>query len=211
MKEFKYKVGGAYINQKIILDNNNILKKMLNNIKNVNILKDFLESILEIKILKIIFRPSLKKESNSFYVQDICCLKVFTEKEKINVGIQIVNGYYIENKILLYCANIYKNLNDIKLEKILTINILDFNYLKSEKYHNIISLVKDNIQNEIFEIHILELPKFKITNNKNISKKEAWLAFLKGEEKIVDFNNKKYKQIERLNNLLNNYWKSEIL
>lgn len=185
---------------------------MLNNNKNIDILKDFLESILGFKISNIILKPSLKKESESIKNHNICRLKVFTEKEiEINVGIQVINGYYIENKILLYCADIYKEMRYSNNEKIVTINILDFKYLKSKSYHSKFELYRNSIQSEMYEIHILELPKFTITNNKIITKKEAWIAFLNGDDKIIDFNNKEYKQIKILNDLLNNYWKSEIL
>lgn len=205
-------MGDAYINQKLTLNNNFILKKMLNNIKNVDILKDFLESILEIKISNIILKPSLKEESESIKNHNICSLKVFTEKgNEINIGIQIINGCYIESKILLYCANIYKEIQYSNNEKIVTINILDFKYLNSKSYHTKFELYRNSIQEAIYEIHILELPKFTITNKENITKKEVWIAFLNGDDKIIDFNNKEYKQIKILNNLLNNYWKSEIL
>ena len=205
-------MGDAYINQKLTLNNNFILRKMLNNIKNVDILKDFLESILEIKISNIILKPSLKEESESIKNHNICSLKVFTEKDnEINIGIQIINGCYIESKILLYCANIYKEMQYSNNEKIVTINILDFIYLNSKSYHTKFELYRNSIQEAIYEIHILELPKFTITNKKFITKKEAWIAFLNGDDKRIDFNNKEYEQIKILNNLLNNYWKSEIL
>ena len=77
--------------------------------ENLNILKDFIESILKIKVLEIIERPYLNqiylpKEEN-FGVIDV---RVITEDMKeINVGIQFINGYYIENKILLYYAQIH--------------------------------------------------------------------------------------------------------
>ena len=63
---------------------------------------------------------------------------------------------------------------------------------------------------ERVETHILELPKFKVNNENEMSKKEQWIAFFKGVdistmEKIKEEN----IYIKYLDELVKEYWKKE--
>ena len=137
--------------------------------------------------------------------------------EELNVGIQILNGYYIENKIILYYANVhtrqteYETHNQIK--NTWTINILDFNYFDIDKYHNkfVMTENRTSIYNDSCQIHIIELPKFKIKDKNNITKKEAWIAFLKGDDSFLENKDENFEQIRSFNYILDEYWKSETL
>ena len=74
--------------------------------------------------------------------------------------------------------------------------------------------MKDNItgvKEESCQIHIIELPKFKIKNKNDMTKEEAWIAFLNGDDSFLNKNNAKFKQIRNLNYILDEYWKSETL
>lgn len=182
--------------------------------ENVKILKDFIESILEINILKIIDRPYLNEmylpNEENFGVIDV---RVITEdKKEMNVGIQFVNGNYIENKILFYYAQIHSKqteyLSHNSIVKTVTINVLNNSYFCSDEYHSIFNLKSDkndSLENELIEIHVLELPKFKTTESKKISKKEAWMAFLNGDDKVI----KDYNEIRMFDCILDKYWKFE--
>lgn len=99
------------------------------------------------------------------------------------------------------------------MENTCTINILDFNYLDVDKYHiKFVMNEKDTSKKyDLCQIHIIELPKFKIKDKNNITKKEAWIAFLKGDDSFLQNKNENFKQIRNLNYILNEYWKSEIL
>ena len=66
-----------------------------------------------------------------------------------------------------------------------------------------------NIMEDYLEIHILQLPKFKLENNKNMTSKQAWMSYLKGEntEEAI----KKSKKIKKLDELLEKYWREEVM
>ena len=128
-----------------------------------------------------------------------------------------MNGYYIENKILLYYASIHTKQTEYdthnQITNTCTINFVDFNYLDVEKYHSKL-VMKDNntgVKDDSCQIHIIELPKFKIKDKNNITKEEAWIAFLNGDDSFFNNKNEKFEQIRNLNYVLNEYWKSETL
>ena len=67
-----------------------------------------------------------------------------------------------------------------------------------------------DIKLEELEICILELPKFYIKEKQNLTLKEQWISYFKGEEEseieaILNDNTK----IKKLDDLLNKYWEEE--
>jgi predicted transposase/invertase (TIGR01784 family) len=88
----------------------------------------------------------------------------------------------------LYSSQIKKGENYKNLNKTITINILNFNYIESEKYHTVYHLYEDDektMLTDILEIHFVELLKFLDKNpelNNNLNKR---LAFLTKPEKEV--------------------------
>ncbi len=210
------------MNRNFISNSNFVLRKILNSKDNLDILQDFIETFLNIEIQEIKLNPYLKNKEKylppeeKFGIADVR-IKLKNEEE-LNVGIQWIDGYYAQNKILLYYAQIHanqlehdKNRNFVKT---ITINILDFEYFKSPNYHQkkqIETNEDENQKKEKLEFHILELPKFNediITNH--INKKEAWMIYLKGDR--VDLTNKvikKYNAIGKLDSLLKEYWENE--
>ena len=87
----------------------------------------------------------------------------------------------------MYSEQIQNRDNYSKLERTVCINILNFKYLKNDKYHNAYRL-KEITSNEeltdLQEIHFIELPKFnEIGNKENVDVEkmdalEKWLEFL---------------------------------
>ncbi len=209
------------MNRSFISNSNFVLRKVLNQEKNLDIIKDFIEAFLNIKIEEIHLNPYLKSKEKylpseeKFGVADV---RIKTTKEKeINIGIQIIDGYYIKNKMLIYYAQIHKNQlehkHNTKIEKTITINILDFKYFKSKKYHKRI-LIKSNPDKEgkieIYEMHVIELPKFNENIVSSFNKESAWIIYMLGNKK--DYINKilkKYEKIKKLDSLLDEYWKNE--
>ena len=100
-----------------------------------------------------------------------------------------------------------------KTAKTITINILDFVYYQTLAYHKkeILNKFKSiDFSEEKAETHIIELPKFKIINQKNISKKEQWIAYFKGEEgDIIEKIKEENIYIRYLDELIKEYWRKE--
>lgn len=206
------------MNTKLITNRNYILRKILNKKENIEIIKDFIESILDIKIEEIEINPYLKnkerylpKEEN-FGIVDV---RIKTdENEEINVGIQFIDGIYIQTKMLMYYAQIHLNQlefnNEREFAKTITINILDFPYFSSQEYLKTIKIKSNEtyINVEELEFYVIELPKFIYKNNMN--KKEEWVTYLKG------CSNKTLKEIKNenikiLDELINKYWEGETM
>ncbi len=206
------------MNRKLISKSNYVLRKVLNSDENIDIIQDIIEAFLKIEIKKIKLNPYLKSkekylpEEENFGVVDV---RVTTaENVELNIGIQFIDGYYIQNKMLLYYAQIHTNQLEYdksrKIAKTITINLLDFKYLKSSEYHKKI-LIKEKSEDktkktEILELHVIELPKF-TKASEHLTKEEAWIMFLKGEN--IENIKTKYKKLEKLDLLLDEYWKKE--
>lgn len=198
------------MNRKFIFDSNCVLKYILSKKENIDILKDLIESILNVKIKEIHQREDLYDEYIFEKYLGLANVIIITDKNiKLNIGIQIVDGLYIQNKMFLHYAQVYSN-----IIKTITINILDCDYFNTVNYHKIIR-VRDiaydgeNFENdETGELHVLELPKFKDTNID--TKEEAWIKYLQQGNLSKELL-KKYVKIEKLDNTLNEYWKNERL
>lgn len=209
------------MNRKFISKSNRILRKILNSKDNLDIVQNFIESLLKIKIKEIQLNPYLEKkakylpEEDNFGIVDVR-VKLL-DNEELNIGIQFIDGYYIQNKMLLYYAQIHSNQLEYddrrKIAKTVTINLLDFNYFDSKEYHKKV-VVKPNkdegiVDNNI-ELHVFELPKFKNRNSNKSNHEEAWMTYLCGE-KDNSFNMvvEKFDKINKLDRLLNKYWENE--
>ena len=206
------------MNKKFISKSNRVLRKVLNSKENLYIIKDFIETFLEIEIEDIKLNPYLESKSNylpseeNFGVADVR-VKI-KDQEELNIGIQFIDGYYAENKILLYYAQIHANQleydDNRKVVKTVTINLLDFNYLKSDSYLN--KIVIPSKTDEEIKLYVLELPKFNINSYKNITKKEAWMIYLCGmQNEIMIEVLKRFDIIKQLDNLLEEYWRNEVM
>ncbi len=206
------------MNQKFISKSNRVLRKILNSKENLDIIKDFIETFLEIEIQEIKLNPYLEIKSKNLPSEEnfgIADVRIKLEsEEELNIGIQFIDGYYAQNKMLLYYAQIHANQleyqDNRKIAKTITFNLLDFNYLKSEQYFNKISIAS-KAQNTI-ELYVLELRKYKREEEKKLDSKEAWMIYLCGKkedeiEKVL----KTFDAIRKLDKLLDKYWKEEVM
>lgn len=206
------------MNRKFVSKSNRVLRKVLNSKENLDILQDFIETFLKIKIKEIKLNPYLESKSNNLPSPEnfgIADVRIKLEnQEELNVGIQFIDGYYAQNKMLLYYAQIHSNQleyqDNRKIAKTITINLLDFNYLKSEQYFNKI-VIPSKTQNQI-ELYVLELRKFMLRTQTIEDKQEAWMAYLCGEQQeIIAELLKKFDKIEKLDDLLEKYWINETM
>jgi predicted transposase/invertase (TIGR01784 family) len=83
----------------------------------------------------------------------------------------------------LFLEGIKQGEDYVKLAKVITVNILNFNFLGVPKFHSQYHLWEDDEENylltDLIEIHFIELPKFKLFAPKDIKKNplHRWLKF----------------------------------
>lgn len=206
------------MNRKFVSKSNRVLRKVLNSKEGLDILQDFIETFLKVKIQEIHLNPYLEIKSKNLPSEEnfgIADVRVKLEsQEELNVGIQFIDGYFAQNKMLLYYAQIHSNQLEYQdnrsLEKTITINLLDFYYLKSDNYFNKI-VIPSHLQNQI-ELYVLELPKFSLKENEKIGTQEAWMMYLCGKQtELMPEILKRFDKIRKLDKLLEEYWKNEIM
>lgn len=173
-----------------------VFKKIFGTEKNKPILINFLNAV--IKPITPIKDVEIKnKDIDKDFIEDkfsrLDVKATTSNKEHINIEIQVKNEYNMIQRTLYYWSKMYSEQiqnrdNYSKLERTVCINILNFKYLKNDKYHNAYRL-KEITSNEeltdLQEIHFIELPKFNEIGNKeyveNVEKMDAlekWLEFL---------------------------------
>ena len=175
-----------------------VFKRIFGNEKHPDILISFLNAVMKPKDLieSVQIRNSdIEKEhiEDKYSRLDI---KAITNKgEYINIEIQVKNEYNMIKRSLYYWSKMFENQivegdNYNKLAKTVCINILDFKYLRNEKFHNAYRL-KEIITNEeltdTMELHFIEIPKLrKLDDSEEISDMlEAWVAFIQNPDSEV--------------------------
>lgn len=179
--------------------NDVVFQKLFGVKENEKLLISFLNSILEPsgsgKIKSLTFE---EKELNTTLIASeklsILDIHVTTEKDThINVEIQLINQYNMVKRTIFYLSKmILKQLvrgnNYAELNKTITINILDFDYIDETEFHSCYHFYEDKTKkclSDIVEIHFIELPKFAKSKKDYNNKLHRWLSFLidpKGKE-----------------------------
>lgn len=208
------------MNRKFISNSNYVFRKILNSEDCLNILKNFIEAMLDIKIEEIKLNPYLTKKEKylpreeNFGIADV---RIITnENEKMNIGIQFIDGIYVQTKMLLYYSQIHLNQleydDDREFAKTITINLLDFNYFASNGCEKTIRIKRNqgDIQLEEIEMKSIELPKFRCYDRENMTEREQWLQYLKGcDEKTLERIKQQNEFIKKLDEKAENYWLGE--
>jgi len=95
-----------------------------------------------------------------------------------------------------------------QLNKTITINILDFDYINDEKFHSSYHLYEDmtkKLLSDIVEIHFIELKKFEKSKKDYNNKLHRWLSFLINPEgKEIDIMKKEDTEIKEAMDVLYN-------
>ena len=145
--------------------NDFIFKKLFGETENIDNLKSFLNAVL-----------------NKDKTQELVELEIINEKELTTDNKRTL--FYWSR---IYSRSIVKGEDYSNLNKVITINILDFNYIELEKYHTTFTL-RENDKTEykltdILELHFIEMPKFKKIENKNLEedKLQRWMMFLRND------------------------------
>ena len=169
-----------------------VFKNIFGSSKHPRILISFLNSVLKPK--NLISKVEIKNtDIEKHFVEDkFSRLDVKAETntgEIINVEIQLKNEYNMIKRSLYYWSKLYEEqLSEgedySELKRTVCINILNFKYLKNDRFHNGYRLKEIETQEELsdlLEIHFIEIPKL----DKSSDEKDmlvAWTEFLKNPE-----------------------------
>lgn len=169
-----------------------VFKNIFGSEKHPNILISFLNATLKPKDL--ITAVEIKNtDLNKGYIEDkfsrLDVKATTSNNEIINIEIQLKNEYNMIKRSLFYWSKLYsEQLNEGEdysvLKRTICINILNFKYLKTRKFHSGYRL-KEIYSNEeltdVVEIHFIEIPKLEEgTDEKDML--VAWIEFLKNPE-----------------------------
>lgn len=187
-----------------------IFKNIFGNKTSSNILISLLNAVLGYKkegkkITEITIDDSFIKKENiddKFSILDIKA--TLNDGTRVNIEMQILDQYDMKKRSLYYLSRLYseqlKQGDEYrKLNGAIGINILNFNLLSNDRYHNHY-LFKENETNEIYtelmQIHIIELPKFNKKPNEIKDELESWVEFLKEPSvEVVEMLSKKVPEI----------------
>ena len=175
-----------------------VFKKIFGSEKHPGVLISFLNAVLKPKkpIVSVEIKNSdLEKEyiEDKFSRLDVKALT--SNKEIINIEIQLKNEYNMIQRSLYYWSKLYEEqLSEgdryDKLSRTVCINILDFKYLKNDRFHNGYRLKEIETNEELTdlqEIHFIEIPKLKRfeSTEEIVDLLEGWVEFLRDPESEV--------------------------
>ena len=175
-----------------------VFKKIFGSADHPDILISFLNAVLKSQnpITSVEIKNSdLEKEyiEDKFSRLDVKALT--SNKEIINIEIQLKNEYNMIQRSLYYWSKLYEEqLSEgdryDKLSRTVCINILDFKYLKNDRFHNGYRLKEIDTNEELTdleEIHFIEIPKLKRFDSTEeiVDLLEGWVEFLRDPESEV--------------------------
>jgi len=177
---------------------------------NESILKDFITAVTGMKIETV--KLGLDVRQTKEKIQDkLCILDIKAELDNgimVNVEIQIVNNYDMIERSLYYWSGLYreqlkKGEEYQKLQKTISIIILDYDIFDEGPYHEI-ARIRREYENKILtdklEMHFIQLTKFKEENPGVKRKIEQWMWFLinknRGRLDMSVNNNKEVKKAQ---------------
>jgi conserved hypothetical protein (putative transposase or invertase) len=143
-----------------------------------------------------LLNPELDKEYKEDKKSILDIRAVTAEGIQINIEIQLANRHDMEKRTLYYWAKMYtlqmkEGMAYQELANTITINILDFNYIKQTRnFHSVFRLFEKDEGFELteaLEIHFMELPKLLVKwRERLVSPWEdvlvRWLFLLEGSE-----------------------------
>jgi len=198
--------------------NDFVFQKIFGTVENKDLLIALLNAILQlpanklIKDLTVISGARLDKDRLEDKTGIVDVRAETSNGTIINIEVQLANQYNMEKRTLFYWSRLFsgqleKGHDYAELKKTITINILDFLYLKTNQYHNVYHLREDNnghILTDVLEVHFIELPKF-FEEQPNIEDiLHRWLIFLGNpNEEVLDMLETKDSVIAKATKVLN--------
>ena len=174
-----------------------VFKKIFGSEENKSVLISFLNATLKPK--KEIVSVDLKNtDIEKEYLKDkfsrLDVKATTSNKETINIEIQLNDQYNMTQRTLYYWSKMYEEQmeqsdNYRKLSRTVCINILNYNYLDNDRFHNTYRLKEIETNEEltdICEIHFIEIPKLRHLDLKDEADMlEVWVEFLRDPESEV--------------------------
>ena len=175
-----------------------VFKKIFGSEEHPGVLIAFLNAVLKTKV-PIVDVEIKNTDIEKAHIEDkfsrLDVKAKTSNKEIINIEIQLKNEYNMIQRSLYYWSKLYEEqLGDgdryDKLCRTVCINILDFKYLKNDRFHNGYRLKEIETNEEltdIEEIHFIEIPKLKKLNSEEevVDMLEGWVEFLRDPESEV--------------------------
>ncbi|MFT8315613.1 MAG: Rpn family recombination-promoting nuclease/putative transposase [Clostridium sp.] len=164
-------------------------KKLFASPENKDILISFINSVLSKN--EQIFDIELKNPYNiaSYRKGKMTILDIKAVDTKgvwYDIEMQLAEQSFYDKRAFYYWAKVYSDQiesgEDFEvLRKTIAINILDFNYIDEEDFHNVYKVYNEKSKKEfsnIFQMHFIELNKFKKDYKSLSSTLDRWVAFL---------------------------------
>ncbi|MBP2021487.1 putative transposase/invertase (TIGR01784 family) [Clostridium punense] len=172
--------------------NDFVFKKIFGDAKNKDLLIALLNSILSDKVNDVTILNSELLKENIEDKKSVLDVRAVTDiGHHIDIEIQVLRTVSMPERSLYYWSKLYIEQIAVgesykKLKKTIAINIVDYDYINTSKYHNIFHIMEDETKlklTEVLEIHFIELSKLRNVNN--MDKLSQWMNFIKGDSKEV--------------------------
>lgn len=164
-------------------------KKLFGSEENKELLISFINSVLseQEQIRDITIKNPYNISNYIHGKMSILDIKAVDEKGKwYDIEIQVAPQIFYDKRSLYYWAKVYSDQLQEKgrygaLNKTIGINVLDFNYIEGEDYHNKYKLYNSKTGKEfsdILELHFIELKKFDKDIRDIKTTLDRWITFL---------------------------------
>ena len=166
-----------------------VFKKLFGSEENKDILISFINSILseDQQIKEIELKNPYNIANYKSDKMSILDIKAVDEKGIwYDIEMQLSDQKFYEKRSFYYWAKVYSDqmeggYNYDKLRKTISINILEFDYLEEDDFHNIYKVYNEKSKKElssVFEMHFIELNKFKKDFKDVKTALDRWVLFL---------------------------------
>jgi len=164
-------------------------KKLFGSEENKDILIAFINSIIDEneQIKDIILKNPYNIADYLKGKMSILDIKAVDDKEVwYDIQMQIAQQDFFDKRALYYWSKVYSSQIESgedyeELRKTISINILDFNYLRENDFHNEFKIYNTKTMKEfsnMFEMHFIELNKFNKEYKDLKTGLDRWIAFL---------------------------------
>ncbi len=174
--------------------NDYIFKRVMGEEESKDNLISFLNAVLDtddrkkLVSLEIIDNKELTKEMIYDKTGRLDIKAKTADGMRLDIEVQLTNQHNMEKRTMFYWGKLFlegiKSGDEyINLSKVITINLLDFDYLDIERFHSKYHLWEDTEESylltDLIEVHFIEMPKFRRYKGKDLKSNalHRWLTF----------------------------------